>query len=130
MAPWPILTSFLTCQKRPDMMPAPTLTLCRTCRDADVALPELLAEAVAGAGLDARVQQVDCMSGCKRPQTLSVRQSGKTAYLFGEISAGDLPDILTFLRLFRDSPDGNLTDARPLGNLRLKALARIPAALD
>ena len=131
MVPWRILTS----QKKPtDLMPGasalPTLTLCRSCRDADAALPALLAEAVAGAGLDARVQQVDCMSGCKRPQTLSVRQSGKTAYLFGEISASDLPDILTFLQLFTHSPDGNLTDARPIGNLRLKALARIPAALD
>lgn len=128
MAPWPILI----CQRQPDRMPipAPTLTLCRSCRNADAALPDLLAQAVAGAGLDARVQQVDCMSGCKQPQTLSVRQSGKTAYLFGDISARDLPDILTFLQLFRDSPDGNLADARPLGELRMKALARIPAGLD
>lgn len=108
-------------------MTGPTLTLCRTCRDADAALPDLLAEAVAAAGLSAKIQQVDCMSGCKRPQTLSVRQSGKTAYLFGEITVQDLPDILTFLHLFGASADGNLADARPLGALRMKALARIPA---
>lgn len=110
-------------------MTTPTLTLCRTCRDANPDLPDLLTKAVLGAGLTAKVQQVDCMSGCKRPQTLSVRQSGKTAYLFGEISAEDLPDILTFLRLFGESSDGNLLDARPLGALRMKAIARIPADL-
>lgn len=110
-------------------MACPTLTLCRTCRDADHTLSAQLTEAVERAGISARVQQVDCMSGCKRPQTLAVRQSGKTAYLFGEISSADLPDILTFLRLFGESPDGNLADARPLGALRMKAIARIPADL-
>ena len=111
-------------------MSIPTLTLCRTCRDADPTLLDQLSEAVKGAGLKVKLQQVDCMSGCKRPQTLSVRQPGKTAYLFGEVSTTDIPDILTFLRLFNDSPDGNLADARPIGGLRFKALARIPADLD
>ena len=107
-------------------MSIPTLTLCRTCREADPTLPDQLSEAVAGAGLEARLQQVDCMSGCKRPQTLSLRQTGKTSYLFGEISTDDICDILTFLRLYAESPDGNFADARPLGNLRFKAIARIP----
>ncbi|NSY40197.1 DUF1636 family protein [Leisingera sp. ANG59] len=107
----------------------PTLTLCRSCRDADPALPGQVDAALAAAGVEARLQQVDCMSGCERPQTLAVRQSGKTAYLFGEISAGDLPDLLIFLRMYQDSPDGNFTDARPLGDLRFKAIARIPADL-
>lgn len=80
-------------------------------------------------GLSAQVQLADCMSGCQRPQTLAVRQSGKTAYLFGEISADDLPGILTFLRLFDASADGTLADARPLGPLRMKAIARIPPDL-
>ena len=108
-------------------MSLPTLTLCRICHDADPALFGQVSEALQGAGVRARLQQVDCMSGCKRPQTLAGRQSGKTAYLFGEISAGDLPDLLTFLRLYRDSADGNFADARALGRLRFKAIARIPA---
>lgn len=108
-------------------MTGPTLTLCNTCRDADPALPQLLVEALTEAGLSAKVQQVGCMSGCKRPQTLSLRQSGKTAYLFGEITAADLSDIVTLVRLYADSPDGNFADARPLGALRMKAIARIPA---
>ncbi|WP_291729577.1 DUF1636 family protein [Leisingera sp. F5] len=108
-------------------MNAPILTLCRTCRDADPALPGQAAAVLEAAGVKVKLQQVDCMSGCKRPQTLAVRQSGKTAYLFGEITAKDLPDILTFLRMYGESADGNFADARPLGNLRFKAIARIPA---
>jgi len=111
-------------------MSQPVLTLCRTCRDADPALPGQVAAALQAAGVEARLQQVDCMSGCKRPQTLAVRQPGKTAYLFGEITAEDLPDVLTFLRMYRDSADGNFADARPLGELRFKAIARIPAEIE
>lgn len=66
------------------------------------------------------------MSGCTRPSTLAFRAPGKVAYLFGEIGAGDLPDLLTFARLYLASADGALGDARPLGALRTKALARIP----
>lgn len=111
-------------------MSIPTLTLCRTCRATDPTLSDQLREAVTGAGLTAKLQQVDCMSGCKRPQTLAVRQPGKTAYLFGEVSTADIPDILTFLRLFAETKDGNLADARPIGGLRFKAIARIPADID
>ncbi len=111
-------------------MSTPTLTLCRTCKTADPSLPDQLAEALSGAGLSVKMQQVDCMSGCKRPQTLSVRQSGKTAYLFGEITSADIPDILTFLRLYGENADGNFADARPLEGLRFKAIARIPADID
>ena len=110
-------------------MSQPTVTLCRTCRDADPALFRQMSAALEQGGLKARMQHVDCMSGCKRPQTLAVRQSGKTAYLFGEIGAEDLPDLLTFLKMYQDSPDGNFADARPLGQLRFKALARIPGEL-
>lgn len=108
-------------------MTGPTLTLCNTCQGADPTLPQQLMDALAKEDLSAKVQQVDCMSGCKRPQTLSLRQSGKTAYLFGEITSADLADIVTLVRLFADSPDGNFADARPLGALRMKAIARIPA---
>ncbi|MBY6057106.1 DUF1636 domain-containing protein [Leisingera daeponensis] len=111
-------------------MSLPTLTLCRTCRDADPAFLGQVAAALEASGGKVRLQQVECMSGCKRPQTLAMRQSGKTAYLFGEITAGDLPDILTFLRMYEVSPDGNFADARPLGRLRFKVIARIPADLD
>lgn len=66
------------------------------------------------------------MSGCTRKSTIAFRAPDKTAYLFGDLTADDLPDLVTFARLYAASPDGNLADARPLGALRMKAIARIP----
>lgn len=103
-----------------------TLTVCRSCPAGQAGFESQLQEAVETLGLNAKVSGIDCMSGCTRPSTLACRATGKTAYLFGDITAADLPDILTFLRLYAESPDGNFADARPLGSLRLKALARIP----
>ena len=48
------------------------------------------------------------------------------AYLFGDITAGDFDDLQNFARLYAASKDGTFPDARVLGNLRTKALARIP----
>ncbi len=66
------------------------------------------------------------MSGCTRPSTVAVRAPGKTAYLFGDAGAADVADLIVFLKLYEAAPDGNLADARPIGTLREKALARIP----
>ncbi|PZR00910.1 MAG: hypothetical protein DI533_01220 [Cereibacter sphaeroides] len=68
-----------------------------------------------------------CMQGCTRSVALSVRAPGKMAYLFGETGIADVVDIVTFIEMYSASPDGDLADARPLGQLRFKAIARIPA---
>lgn len=73
------------------------------------------------------IAPIDCMSGCTRAQTVAFRAQGKTAYLFGEITADDLPDLARFADLYAGSPDGTFPDARALGALRHKAIARIPA---
>jgi predicted metal-binding protein len=102
------------------------VTLCGSCAlGATGFLQDLRAALTLDPGI--LVGTTDCMSGCARPSTLSVRDTGKTAYLFGDLDAGDLPEILEFLRLYAASPDGNFTDARVLGKLRFKAIARIPA---
>lgn len=75
---------------------------------------------------DVPVEAVDCMSGCTRPQAVGVRAPGKVAYLFGDMSVADLEDLERFVSLYHRSPDGRFADARVLGDLRLKALARIP----
>ena len=82
--------------------------------------------ALTEAGLRVAVEKIDCMSGCARPSTVAFRAEGKTAYLFGDVGEADLPDLVTFVRLYLASADGNLADARPLGALREKAIARIP----
>lgn len=101
-----------------------TVTVCRTCPAGEAGFAAELKAATAG--LDCEVRETDCMSGCTRPSTIAFRATGKTAYLFGDVTSADLPNVLTFLRLYAASPDGTLADARPLGSLREKALARIP----
>lgn len=76
---------------------------------------------------DVVVEKIECMSGCTRAQTIAFRASGKTAYLFGEITTADFPALETFSRLYAASKDGTFPDARVLGELRYKAIARIPA---
>ncbi|MCB2126379.1 MAG: DUF1636 family protein [Rhodobacteraceae bacterium] len=105
---------------------AAVLTICRSCPAGRAGLATALADAVAAAGLAARIDETDCMSGCTRPSTVAVRADGKTAYLFGDLTEADIPSLVTFLRLYGATADGNLADARPLGSLREKALARIP----
>lgn len=75
---------------------------------------------------DCDVEGVECMSGCARAQTIAFRQTGKVAYLFGDIVHDDLDDLRRFAQLYQGSEDGTFADARVLGGLRLKALARIP----
>jgi predicted metal-binding protein len=75
---------------------------------------------------DLDVRGVDCMSGCSRAQTVAFRAPGKVAYLFGDITTDDLDDLRRFAHLYEASPDGTFADARVLGGLRMKAIARIP----
>lgn len=74
-----------------------------------------------------QISPVECMSGCTRAQTVAFREVGKTAYLFGDITSADFTALQDFSTLYAASDDGNFTDARVLGELRLKAIARIPA---
>ncbi len=72
------------------------------------------------------IRPVGCMSGCRHAQTVAFRSPGKVAYLFGDITAADIPLLRTFACLYGASDDGRFADARVLGALRTKALARIP----
>ncbi len=100
------------------------VTLCASCALGRAGFADTLREALAGL---AEVGLVDCMSGCARASTVAFRAAGKTAYLFGDVVADDLPDLVVFARLYAEASDGNLADARAIGGLRMKAVARIPA---
>lgn len=102
------------------------VTLCATCALGKGAFAETLRQALAAQDLTAEIRLTDCMSGCTRPSAVAVRAPGKTAYLLGDLSERDLPDLVAFVRLYAASPDGTFADARPLGSLRTKAIARIP----
>lgn len=95
--------------------------VCRTCSDTgDFAA--VLRDGLQGVDVTA----VDCMSGCTRAQTVAFRETGKVAYLFGDITAADMAELQNFADLYAASPDGMFEDARVLGSLRTKAIARIP----
>lgn len=102
------------------------ITLCSSCDLGAAGFAVPLAAALADAGIVANLMTADCLSGCARGSTLAFRAIGKTAYLFGDLTAADLPDLITFARLYAASSDGQFADARVLGALRTKAVARIP----
>ena len=102
------------------------ITLCQSCALGAGGFAARLETALAGAGIRATVGGVDCMSGCARPSTLSVRAPGKVAFLFGDLEDRDLEDIVGFARAYADSADGVFADARRFGALRHKVIARIP----
>ena len=102
------------------------ITLCASCALGRDGFAEPLGRALAAAGIAAEIARAECLSGCTRPSTLAFRAPGKTAYLFGDLTPDDLDELVGFARLYAASPDGTFADARPLGALRLKALARIP----
>lgn len=101
-----------------------TATICASCPAGREGLAGLVRNRLQPLGVT--VRETDCMSGCTRPATLAFRAPGKTAYLFGDITEDDLPGIETFARHYLASADGTFPDARVLGGLRLKAIARIP----
>jgi predicted metal-binding protein len=99
------------------------LFVCTTCHLGSAGFAETLRQAMP-AGVE--VLEITCMSGCTRDQTVAFRAPGKTAYLFGDITESDIANLQNFARLYADSLDGNFVDARALGDLRTKAVARIP----
>ncbi|MBD3679926.1 MAG: DUF1636 domain-containing protein [Rhodobacteraceae bacterium] len=112
------------------------ISICRSCQvEGAEARGNRLAEAVAeelarDPELAGRVEVglVDCMIVCKQPVSVSVRARGKEAYLFADVDPeAQASEIVAFARLYDESADGAITDARPCGDLRFKLLGRIPA---
>lgn len=66
------------------------------------------------------------MSGCARASTCAFRSRGKTAYLFGDLGASDLDDLVNISRHHAAARDGTFPDARILDALRHRAIGRIP----
>jgi predicted metal-binding protein len=97
-----------------------TITLCASC---PLGQGDFAAQ-LAVTGYEVRLTA--CMSGCTKPSTVAFRAAGKTAYLFGEITADDLGDLIIFAQAYHAAPDGTFSDARLFGALRHKAIARIP----
>lgn len=102
------------------------ISVCGSCPLGQDVFAEKLQLACASLPFAVEVGLVDCMSGCARASAVAFRSPGKVAYLFGDLTLADLPGLLSFARHYQASPDGCFADARVLGALRMKALARIP----
>ena len=89
--------------------------------------PASTATARGEAGLLLHLGGSVCMGGCARPVALSVQAPGKARYLFADIDAGTLDDLLAFAALYAARPDGMTREAERPARLRGKLLARIPA---
>ncbi|MGQ0610628.1 MAG: DUF1636 family protein [Paracoccaceae bacterium] len=100
--------------------------LCQGCALGRAGFAPVLMAALAEAGVPAALEGAACMSGCARPSTIAFRAPGRVAYLFGDLTEADLAGLVTFARAYHASADGSFADARFLGALRSKALARIP----
>ncbi len=98
--------------------------VCTSCPGGPARLA-LIRQTLAGRAV---VRGVDCLSGCRSGGAVACVAPAKTAYLFGPVGADDMPGLAAFLHLYDASDDGRITDARRLGSLRFKALARIPPA--
>lgn len=95
------------------------LSVCITCKGG-AELADTLDGVVA-------VNRVDCMNVCTRPACLSVRDTGKAAYLFGDVTPDMADNVTTLLDLYEGAEGGIVADARPIGALRFCLIGRIPA---
>jgi predicted metal-binding protein len=111
--------------------------VCTACRDREAddlpgeALITALRAGLAACGLsDAfAVLDVNCMAGCARFCTVGFQADGKAAWLFGDLTAADAPDLISFAQLYASLPDGWCRSNERPGKLSKTALARIPAIL-
>ncbi len=89
-----------------------------------------LSRALAEAGLadDFSIGAAECLSGCEAPVSLGFQGRARASYVFNGVSvAGDIADIVAMCHAYLAAPDGWIADARPLGRLRFRLRARIPA---
>lgn len=102
------------------------VTLCAGCLgDGARGLVEVLRGKLDG---KAEVALTDCMNVCGQPSTVSLRAPGKMAYLFAGVDvARQADEIVAMAALYNAAPDGRIDDARPIGDLRLCLIGRIPA---
>ena len=89
-----------------------------------------------GAGLHAAVRdalpavpvsRVGCLGVCRDPITLAAQGDGRATYVFSGLEPGDAGDVAAFAAAYDAAPGGWIADARPLGALRFKLVARVPA---
>ncbi|QIE46923.1 DUF1636 domain-containing protein [Pseudohalocynthiibacter aestuariivivens] len=105
------------------------IVICSTCDGADgKGFAGAVRRALATAELVYDVRDWECMSNCARPLSVAFKAPAKATYLFGDVApATDLADLVAFARIYANSADGWIEDARGAGRLRHCLIGRVPA---
>ena len=88
-----------------------------------------VAAAIDDAGLSEifTVERGPCMGACETPVTIALQGPDMTSYVFSGLDpAEDIPDLIKTCRVYADSPEGQILDARPCGRLRDLLRAQLP----
>jgi predicted metal-binding protein len=110
---------------------ADKVTICSGCQTTGrpakgAEMADRLAVLLSGTGIV--VATTDCMIVCGQPVTVSVRSTGKAAYLFSAVDPDtQVEEVATFARLYAATSDGIVDDVRPCGDLRFRLIGRLPA---
>ena len=109
------------------------LQICKSCLPVeDKTLPDdaaciSLQTALQNAGFEARILGVPCLGVCSAPTSLTLQSEKRTSYIFKDIDLKrDKADIIATCRLYLDSDNGFIEDARECGRLRHLLHAKIP----
>ncbi|MCX7643670.1 MAG: DUF1636 domain-containing protein [Rhodobacteraceae bacterium] len=111
-----------------------TLLVCTTCRageplreDLPVRGSRLLAALTAlGAPQGVVIRGVECLSACSRGATVALAAPGRWAYVYGEMTEADAPEILAGAARYAGAPDGIVPWRERPEIFRKRSLARLP----
>lgn len=73
------------------------------------------------------LKEVACLVSCQRGCAAAVSMPGKWSYLIGHLDESKTPDVLAYLRAYRDSASGAVLPSRRPASLRDAVLARFPS---
>ncbi len=105
----------------------PTREVAEEERDGARFLRAVEAEAAALESAGIEVEEVRCLSGCKRACTAVMAAAGKWTYVLCELDPEtDGPALLDYARRFHKSENGQVPWRERPESLRRKTLARIP----
>ncbi len=75
------------------------------------------------------LKEVSCLASCQRGCAVAVSMPGKWSYLLGHLDDSKTDDVLTYLRVYRDSKSGVVLPSRRPSSLQDAVLARFPSLI-
>jgi predicted metal-binding protein len=73
------------------------------------------------------LKEVACLVSCQRGCAAAVSMPGKWSYLLGHLDDSKTGDVLTYLRVYRESKSGAVLPSRRPASLQDAMLARFPS---